>query len=252
MGVKSNKDPVLSVVSEQELMCTLNIRFIFLGSSTEGYLLCFPDRRFLTGQGQITRWVTLCFGQAAVFTAAVLQDVPSRMHPVLWITQDSNNVKHVTNCPYAESQVNKLTVVWRKRFHYVLGRCALRGNGAKKFSLQKTRSSNVGWWGEELTSVGAGLLERSVCGCASDISDNFSSSSSWMGEDGDLRVLEGKTQKIQAEPSIRLIASMSMQMTSAYPLQRNLILQLRYESSFLWKDSPSVVDYSFYVHQNRI
>lgn len=42
-----------------------------------------------------------------------------------------------------------------------------------------------------LTSVGAGLLESSVCGWASDISDSFSSSSSWMGEDGDLRALVG-------------------------------------------------------------
>lgn len=37
--------------------------------------------------------------------------------------------------------------------------------------------------------MGAGLLDSRVCGCASDISESFSSSSSWMGEDGDLRVL---------------------------------------------------------------
>lgn len=42
--------------------------------------------------------------------------------------------------------------------------------------------------------MGAGLLDSMVCGCASDISDSFSSSSSWMGEDGDLRVLEGGTR----------------------------------------------------------
>lgn len=48
-----------------------------------------------------------------------------------------------------------------------------------------------------LTSVGAGLLDSMVCGCASDISDSFSSSSSWMGEDGDLRVLDGvKVSKV--------------------------------------------------------
>ncbi|KAG7265885.1 hypothetical protein CRUP_016148 [Coryphaenoides rupestris] len=46
-----------------------------------------------------------------------------------------------------------------------------------------------GW---RLTSVGAGLLDSSVLGWASDISDNFSSSSSWIGDEGDLRVLAGE------------------------------------------------------------
>lgn len=45
-----------------------------------------------------------------------------------------------------------------------------------------------------LTSVGAGLLERRVCGWASDISDSFSSSSSWMGEEGDRRVLQKRKE----------------------------------------------------------
>lgn len=47
--------------------------------------------------------------------------------------------------------------------------------------------------------MGAGLLDSMVCGCASDISDSFSSSSSWMGEDGDLRVLEGETRQQVSE-----------------------------------------------------
>lgn len=38
---------------------------------------------FLTWQRQVARRIALCFGQAAVFAAAVLQDVSSRVHPVL-------------------------------------------------------------------------------------------------------------------------------------------------------------------------
>lgn len=59
------------------------------------------------------------------------------------------------------------------------------------FYLLEFKCQEVKWLP---TSVGAGLLDSSVCGWASDISDSFSSSSSWMGEDGDLRVLEGGTQ----------------------------------------------------------
>lgn len=48
--------------------------------------------------------------------------------------------------------------------------------------------------------MGAGLLDSIVCACASDISDSFSSSSSWMGEDGDLRVLgAGKRQGVNEQ-----------------------------------------------------
>lgn len=45
--------------------------------------------------------------------------------------------------------------------------------------------------------MGAGLLDSMVCGCASDNSDSFSSSSSWMGDDGDLRVLDrGRRERV--------------------------------------------------------
>uniref|UniRef100_A0A3B5QFH5 Uncharacterized protein n=1 Tax=Xiphophorus maculatus TaxID=8083 RepID=A0A3B5QFH5_XIPMA len=55
--------------------------------------ITFVSVRLLTRQRQIPRWVAFCFGQAAVLTAAVLQDVSSRRHSVLWIT---HNVKHAT------------------------------------------------------------------------------------------------------------------------------------------------------------
>lgn len=41
-----------------------------------------------------------------------------------------------------------------------------------------------------LTSVGAGLLDNSMWACASDISESFSSSSSWIGDDGERSVLQ--------------------------------------------------------------
>lgn len=61
-------------------------------------------RRFLTRQRQIPHWVAFCFGQAAVLTAAVLQDVSSRRHSVLWIT---HNVKHATVSLFADGQMQK-------------------------------------------------------------------------------------------------------------------------------------------------
>lgn len=36
------------------------------------HIFFVPGRGFLTWQRQVARWVALCFGQAAVFAAAVL------------------------------------------------------------------------------------------------------------------------------------------------------------------------------------
>lgn len=83
--------------------------FIFITSSlikrilVRAFFLFFvPDGKSLTWQRQITWWVTLCFGQATVFTDAVLQNVSSRMHPVLWIPTKSRmsslSLKHITDC----------------------------------------------------------------------------------------------------------------------------------------------------------
>lgn len=92
-------------------------------------LFWVPDRKFLTGQRQITRRVAFCFGQAAALAAAVLQDVSSSVHPVLWITQDRNNVKHITDRLFTESQKRELTVVWGKILGHVFVRCGLKEKG---------------------------------------------------------------------------------------------------------------------------
>lgn len=58
-----------------------------------------------------------------------------------------------------------------------------------------------------LTSVGAGLLESSMWACASDISDSFSSSSSWMGDDGERRVLQSYERLSKQEAEVWLNTS---------------------------------------------
>lgn len=90
--------------------------------------------------------------------------------------------------------LNELTVVWGQGLC-----CVLRGGGLQREENKSLETCcRVRTSAEEggLTSVGAGLLDSMVCGCASDISDSFSSSSSWMGEDGDLKVLEGARDKL--------------------------------------------------------
>jgi len=117
-----------------------------LRASTQEYLFSVPDRGFLTGQRQITRWVALWFGQAAVFTAAVLQDVSSGMHPVLWITQDNNNVKHITDRLFTKCQMRKLTVIWRKRVCHVLGCCGLEEKQPKSLVCSRVKVKKIRLW----------------------------------------------------------------------------------------------------------
>lgn len=113
----------------------------------------------------------------------------------------SVSLKRISDC-LLSAKWSKPTIIWRQRLCCILSCCGLKEEEEEENQVLFAADVVMMWWCDWLTSVGAGLLDSRVCGWASDISDSFSSSSSWMGEDGDLRVLEWGTRQTVSRESI--------------------------------------------------
>ena len=73
--------------------------------------------------------------------------------------------------------------------------------------------------------MGAGLLDSSGLGWASDISDSFSSSSSWMGEDGDLKVLLEGEESVHDSANKDGFRRRGFLLKTIFPTQGGILLE---------------------------
>lgn len=84
------------------------------------------------------------------------------MHPVLCIKQNSGTFKHIPEGLCTRRQTGKPTIIWRERLCRVLRRRGLEESQQSDLTLCRVEVERV--VKTRLTSVGAGLLERKVCG----------------------------------------------------------------------------------------
>lgn len=194
----------------------IHLAFIFLHSPILSFAGSVFPHLAVTGHlaGRSLFWSSCCVRCCSPVRCLPQNASRPLDHPREWAGKKSKLIQlskmchhHIFNCS-AEFQASqshhhletgilpRLRFLWPWRRGNIVFKVFLFAAG---FKCQLVK----GW----LTSVGAGLLSSIVCGWASDISDSFSSSSSWMGEDGDLRVLDlGTKQSISQQKSLYLHA----------------------------------------------